>query len=272
VVFRIFLNWGFVVVAALLLSGCVPPATSPMRTVCFTPQEPGENSILFVFLPGRWDDPESFQKEGFIEAVREVKLPVDMIGVDAHLGYYLKGIFPSRLREDVIIPAKEKGYDQIWLIGISLGGLGALWYDGRFPGDVAGLVAIAPYLGEAETSREVSLAGGLAKWKPGHIAANDFQKQIWRGLKIYTHRKKNFARVYVGYGLQDDFAATDGVFCQVLPEQQVSTCNGGHDWDTWRLLWAEILQKLTVREADLRSDEDQRRQKDSSPPPLISSP
>jgi pimeloyl-ACP methyl ester carboxylesterase len=257
---------------ALLLSGCIPPATSPMRTVYFTPQEPGENRTLFVFLPGKWDDPGSFKKEGFIEAVREANLAVDMIGVDAHLGYYFKGIFPARLREDVIIPAKEKGYDQIWLIGISLGGLGALWYDGRFPGDVAGLVAIAPYLGEPETSREISLAGGLANWNPGHIAANDFQKQIWRGLKIYTQRKENFDHIYVGYGLQDDFAATNGVFCQVLPEEQVSTCYGGHDWDTWRLLWVDILKKLTVREADLRTDKNQRRLKDSSPPSLMSGP
>jgi pimeloyl-ACP methyl ester carboxylesterase len=266
------LNLAIAVLAGLLLSGCVPPAATPMRTVYFTPSEPGVNKCLFVFLPGRRDDPESFKREGFIEAVREAKLAVDMIGVDAHMGYYLKGIFPARLREDVIIPAKEKGYDQIWLIGISLGGLGALWYDGRYPGDLAGLVAIAPYLGEAETSREISLAGGLAKWNPGYIEANDFQKQIWRGLKIYAQRKRNFSRVYVGYGLQDGFAATNGVFCRVLPGRQVSTCKGGHDWDTWRLLWAEILRKLTVRETDLRTDEYQQRREDSSPPSLVSRP
>ncbi|HKZ17402.1 MAG TPA: alpha/beta hydrolase [Geobacteraceae bacterium] len=257
---RAFLNWVFVLAAALLLSGCIRPATSPMRTVSLTQSEPGGNRCLFVFLPGRRDGPESFAKEGFVEAVREAKLAVDMIGVDAHLGYYFKGIFPARLREDVIIPAKEKGYDQIWLVGISLGGLGALWYDGRYPGDVAGLVAIAPYLGEPETSREVSLAGGLTKWSPGHIAGNDFQKQIWRGLKLYTQREKNFARVYVGYGLQDEFAATNGVFCQVLPGDQVFKCEGGHDWDTWRLLWADILKELTVHEVNLRTDKNQRRQ------------
>ena len=218
----------------------------------------------------RRDEPESFKSEGFAEAVREAKPAVDMIGVDAHMGYYLKGIFPARLREDVIIPAKEKGYDRIWLIGVSLGGLGALWYDGRYPGDLAGVVAIAPYLGEPETSREISLAGGLAKWNPGYIAPNDFPKQIWRGLKMYTQRKKNFSNVYVGYGLQDGFAATNAVFCRVLPEKQVSTCNGGHDWDTWRLLWAEILHKLTVPENDLRADEHQLRRDNAFPPSLIS--
>jgi hypothetical protein len=100
----------------------------------------------------------------------------------------------------------------------------------------------------------------LSKWSPGHIAGNDFQKQIWRGLKLYTQRKKNFARVYVGYGLQDEFAVTNGVFCQVLPGDQVFKCEGGHDWDTWRLLWADILKVLTVHEVNLRTDKNQRRQ------------
>ncbi len=149
-----------------LLEGCVPPAKTPMRTVYFTAAEPAGNHLLLVFLPGKGDQPESYETEGFVESVKKLNLPVDMLGADAHIGYYLQKNFLERLRKDVIMPAKARGYERIWLIGISLGGLGALWYDGSCPGDVEGIVSLAPYLGEPGMAREVSLAGGLAAWNP----------------------------------------------------------------------------------------------------------
>lgn len=239
-VFAIWLLFG----AALLSSGCVKPGTAPMRTVYFTPSEPGPDTALFIFLPGRWDEPESFFKEGFVAAVRRMGIRADMMAVDAHLGYYFDGSFPQRFREDVIIPAKEKGYGQIWLIGISLGGLGALWYDGRCPDEVTGVVALAPYLGDPDISRQVVQAGGLTEWDPGHVAGNDYQKQIWRGLKVFLDEEKTRYRVYLGYGLGDGFSFTNAVFSRVLPDDQVFTCQGGHDWATWRRLWEDVLDTL----------------------------
>jgi hypothetical protein len=39
-----------------------------------------------------------------------------------------------------------------------------------------------------------------------------------------------------------------------LPGSQVFTFPGGHDWDTWRRLWAEILDMLGRRWEASRSD------------------
>lgn len=239
---RCFLKFSLLVIVTLVLTGCFPSARGPIETIYFTPQEGKHNRCLFIFLPGKGDRPESFETEGFVAAVRKAKLPVDMVGAYAHLGYYMEKTFLKRMKEDVITPAKRNGYEQIWLIGVSLGGLGALWYDGRYPGDVSGLVALAPYLGEPEMSREVSLAGGLSTWVPGPVADNDFQRQIWRGMKTFVPWKKTFGRVYLGYGLLDRFAFPDGVFAEVLPGGQVFTADGGHDWDTWRRLWGDILK------------------------------
>ncbi len=248
---RTLLKFSFPVIAVLLLAGCVPSARGPIDTLRFASTEAGRNRCLFIFLPGRGDRPDSFEKEGFVAEVRKAKLPVDMMGADAHLGYYLKKNFPERLREDVITPAKKNGYEQIWLIGVSMGALGALWYDGAYPGDVAGLVALAPYLGEPEISREVFLAGGLAAWNPPTIAENDLQRQIWRGLKVFEPREKTFARVYMGYGLQDRFAVPDGIFAEVLPGEQVFKTDGGHDWATWRRLWTNILNRSILHQMNL---------------------
>ena len=51
----------------------------------------------------------------------------------------------DRLKEDVINPAKEKGYTKIWLVGISLGGLGSLLYAMEHPSDIEGMLVLAPY-------------------------------------------------------------------------------------------------------------------------------
>jgi pimeloyl-ACP methyl ester carboxylesterase len=244
---RDLLKLSLLAIALLALAGCIPSARRPIETVCFSPAAGERNRCLFVFLPGKGDRPDSFEAEGFVAAVRKSKLPVDMIGAYAHMGYYMEKTFPERFREDVIAPARRKGYEQIWLVGISLGGLGALWYDGKYPGDVSGLVALAPYLGEQDISREVLLAGGLASWEPGPVAANDLQRQIWRGMKTFVPREKTFARVYLGYGLQDRFAFPDGVFAKVLPGGQVFTAEGGHDWSTWRKLWSRILDNFVQK-------------------------
>ncbi|MGE5173202.1 MAG: hypothetical protein ACM3MD_05175 [Betaproteobacteria bacterium] len=62
-----------------------------------------------------------------------------MIVVNAHMGYYLNGTVFTRLKEDVIEPAKARGYDQIWLVGNSLGGYGSISY-----GNVLRISVITP--------------------------------------------------------------------------------------------------------------------------------
>src|SRR5947199_5637532 len=109
-----------------------------------------------------------------------------MVAVDAHLNYYLKGMIVDRLREDVIAPARQH-YDRIWLVGISIGGTGALLYASQHPEDLAGVVLFAPYLGEDKVIDEVAAQANLASWQPPKaMAEDDFQRRIWRGLQVYT--------------------------------------------------------------------------------------
>jgi len=169
-----------------------------------------------------------------------------MIGVDAHLGYYVQRVLLPRLKEDVIIPARKEGYRRIWLVGTSLGGFGAVWYDIENPGDLAGIVILAPYLGDREVVEEVAKAGGMKAWCPAPGTEPDDQHKIWRGLKVYEQREKNSGRVYLGYGQKDRFAVADGMLGMVLPPEQVFTADGGHDWATWNTLWRRMLQSLPM--------------------------
>jgi pimeloyl-ACP methyl ester carboxylesterase len=232
---------------AMLLPSCTPPTTVPIGTVDF--RQPGvkRQQTLLVFLPGIRDKAFVFVDEGFVAALRENGIKADAIGVEAHLGYYLNKQLLLRLKNDVISPARELGYRQIWLVGISLGGLGALWYDIENPGDVAGIVVLSPYLGEPEVVGEVMRAGGLRAWRPGLNGAPDDQHKIWQGLKAYELREKNVQRVYLGYGESDKFATADGLLAAVLPPGQVFTTEGGHYWLTWKTLWQRVLERLPLQ-------------------------
>jgi len=133
-----------------LAAGCLyrpDPATVPMRTLEISGGS-AEPRCLVVFLPGRGDTPEHFVRNGFPEDLQRAGSRCAMRAVDSHLGYFFEKTIVDRLREDVIAPARARGFKEIWLVGISLGGFGSLLYEKEHPGEIAGIVAIAPFLGE----------------------------------------------------------------------------------------------------------------------------
>ena len=243
---------------ALLLAGCAHqrPLRTPLETLWYRQGDPG-NRTLLVLLPGRRDTAERFEREGFIRSVRDAGIPADLVAVEAHLGYYYAEQIVPRLREDVIVPARAAGYERIWVVGISLGGFGALWYDRDYPDDLAGVVLLAPFLGYSGIIDEVAAAGGVGTWEPGPAGPRDYQRDIWRMVKGYGKPERGSGRVYLGYGVADDFARPNGLFAGVLPPSQVLTAAGGHDWRTWRTLWVALLDTPAFRR-DLHRQRDLR--------------
>jgi pimeloyl-ACP methyl ester carboxylesterase len=230
------------IISFSLLASCVPASTVPIRTVNFEPSEYPKRRTLVVFLPGRGSGVRSFDEQGFVRELHRRNPDVDMIGVEAHIGYYLDRTLAKRLKEDVITPVQKLGYQRIWLVGISMGGLGALLYDTTYPGDLAGICLLAPYLGEGSLLEEIGRAGGLARWQP--VAADsDIEREIWGTLKAYLQGEKCAGRVYLGFGTRDRFAAADRFFAGLLPAGQVVSMPGGHDWPTWRTLWDLTLER-----------------------------
>jgi pimeloyl-ACP methyl ester carboxylesterase len=225
---------------ALALAGCVPmrPETVPLRTVSY----PGAGAprTLVVLLPGQRDDPEDFGRQRFPEIAAKAGAKVDMIAVDAHMAYYYDHTIVDRLRADVIAPARKR-YDHVWLVGISIGGTGALLYVAQHPEDVDGLILLAPYLGEERVLAEVRTAGGPRSWKPPEpLAADDFQRQMWAWIARYAAGSPDHPPLYLGYGQSDSFAGPNGMMGEALPTGRVFTTPGGHKWKTWQTLWEKI--------------------------------
>lgn len=232
------------VVAALLLGGCgaLRPATVPIRTV--TIESGGSGRCLAVLLPGRFAAPEGFAEGKFGEAVRERGLDLDVIAVDAHLGYYRTRTVLERLREDVILPARAKGTDQVWLVGTSLGGLGSLLYLRDHPEDLSGVLAIASFLGDDDVLREIEAAGGPRAWRPpAQIAQNDIGRNIWSWLSTGAVADQKVP-VYVGWGTSDDFDRSNRMLASLLPPERTFTAPGAHDMETWNRIWSQFLDKV----------------------------
>jgi S-formylglutathione hydrolase FrmB len=209
---------------------------------CATTQAP----VLLVLLPGAYMSPQELEQEGFVQAVRQRALAVDVLIADAHLGYVYDGSMLQRLHSEVIAPAQAQGYRRIWFMGISLGGYVAMGYTLRNPGVIEGAVLLAPYLGRRPLVQAVAAAGGPARWretaKPRD--ANDIDHELWLWLSDpQRHASTTAPQLHLGYGLQDRFAQGHALLASSMPPNRVATAPGGHDWPPWRALWGQWLDK-----------------------------
>lgn len=242
-----------VLAAALLLGGCnvLRAAKTPMDTrldsasaACVA----GADTLL-VFLPGRYSSIDEFVSEGMVSAVREQRIAADVMLVDAHMGYYSNGTILDRLEADVFGPARAKGYKSVWLVGISLGGLGAVLHEEAMPGSIAGMVLLAPYLGEHEALTGIEAAGGLRAWKApaGPLPRDPMEPRIWRWLQAGASAPAPaLPPIYLGYGTEDRFLYSHRVLAAALPPDRVFTTPGGHDWPEWRRLLQQALGAMPL--------------------------
>jgi hypothetical protein len=235
-----------VFVAAATLSGCVGSmsAPEPLRSIEYA-NPTGPAKCLFVLLPGRGDRAETFAQRGFVDELRAHSLSADIRATDATFGYYIRGTFLDRLQADVIAPAKARGYQEIWIAGPSMGGIGSLFYTHAHTGDISGVLAIAPFLGDRDVIREITQAGGLGKWQPpapvGEMNRDNYQREMWRWLQAVTQGREPAPPIYLGYGEADKLAPADSLLRAALPPSRVFMTDGAHEWGAWRRVLESFL-------------------------------
>lgn len=233
-----------VTASCLVLAGCfgMAPTRVPIPSIETTP--PGaRNETLVVMLPGRGDRAETFIREGFEQA--GLQHGFDTVAVDAHLGYYMRRSLLERLHEDVIAPARAAGYENIWLLGISMGGLGSLLYASEHPDEVAGVILLAPFLGDRSAIETIVEAGPLEDWDGQGDGLKDYEVAVWSYIRD-ARTGGGSTPLVLGYGLSDGMAEGYEKLIDVMNPSGVYTLEGGHKWTTWRPLWDRIAAELPL--------------------------
>ena len=246
---------GIVALAAAFAGGCFlfrsPEAPMPTEVYAAEPA-PGVNvgpegaRGLVVFLPGLADGPADFEAHGFVARARAMGF--DVVAADAHLGYYTQGFtVVERLGADVIEPARASGYDVIWLVGISMGGYGALSGAMAYADAVTGVIVLAPYLGGSDVQADVAQAGGLATWDapdPTWVVDPEDRHDVrlWRFLRGYVAAPERRPALWIGWGRDDDVAPMARIIANALPTGRAATREGGHAWVVWEPLFETLTE------------------------------
>lgn len=235
-------------VALALLPACALPRPTavPLARESFPAAPEQRACCLVVLLPGHGDTPQDFVEHGFVAALRRAKVPVDVLAVAAHSGYYFKGSVAERLHADVLAPARAAGYRQIWLVGISMGGFGALWTAQLHPEDVSGLVLLAPFTGRPRIVRPIAEVG-VRRWQP-RPEPGTWDYELWRWLQRLGRpetavREPAMPPIFLAHG-QDDAPPGTLMLAELLPPERVLVIPGDHDWDTWIPLWEQLLTRV----------------------------
>ena len=233
---RIGVRLSLLLSASLGLMGCafLRSASVPMERVAFREAGPDKARGAIVLLPGFGDRPAAFEENGFVAALARRAPSYDVFGADAHFGYYRKRTVIDRLEQDVIGPLRARGYREIWLMGASMGGLGAVAYTRTHPERIRGVMLFAPYMGPQEVVREVA-AVGLCKYLPpaqnnddeARLARENFR---WLRQQACEDRKVS---LWLGVGSEDRLKRPDSVLANALDPTHVLILPGGHGWKVW---------------------------------------
>jgi pimeloyl-ACP methyl ester carboxylesterase len=202
-----------------------------------------DERILLLMLPGAKNTPRQLFDNGFIRELRERDLPVDVLALDAHVDLYLDRVQVERLLHDTLDEARTRGYRRIWLLGISLGGTGAMLCATQRTAEIEGVFLLAPFLGTRGIIAEVEAAGGFRHWQAGEINSRDLERALLQQIQHSRLDTEVFPPLYLGYGNEDRYRSASILLAEYVPQHRLSVICGGHDWETWAVLWKGLLDK-----------------------------
>ncbi|HEX5127245.1 MAG TPA: alpha/beta hydrolase [Rhodocyclaceae bacterium] len=207
-------------------------------------RDTGRASRLIVMLPGVYNLPEDFIDKGFIAALRAHGVDADVIMADVHFGYFSDRTAVARIHDDIVIPARKHGYRDIWLVGISLGGFGALAYASVYANhadQINGLFVIAPFPGTGDIIQEIRSLGGPLPWSQTAASEQGDERIIWRWLAAQHRIRAQQPVMYFGTGTTDRYIGAQRMLAELLPPAHCRFIEGGHTWETWQQLWHAFL-------------------------------
>ena len=215
---------------------------NPIPTA-FYASGPKQTDELVIFLPGIGDDMAVFERAGFIDLLHRSPRSADALVIDSDMGYFWRGTLPERVYQDILVPFHERGYKTFILVGISLGGYGALWIKHEYGEWIAATVLLAPLLGRESIVERIRGAGGIASWRAQLEHDPGPEERVWIWIDgMLGQGSAEIQSLILGFGHQDKYRKTGELLAGSIPDSHVFRHDGGHKWVTWRPLWAEITK------------------------------
>ena len=202
-------------------------------------------SRLMVLIPGANQSAEELRSGGFLTAVRERRVDIDIALMSPQPAHLLDRSALVQLRSEIVLPARSSGRVRVLLAGISWGGFLALLYATDHSQDLDGICLLSPYLGNRMMTTELLSFESLASWS---AATSDIQdelteeRRMWRYLATYQPTASLIR--YLGFGGDDRFAQSQRLLASRLPPQSVDVISGGHDASVSRQLWDRLMDRL----------------------------
>ena len=249
---RLILIW----LAALALPGCVTlgDADKPISSEIVYGPKPGADRTAVIVLPGFGVDVEEMKERNIAGAIHSAWPHANVILANANFAYYRARNVVERLHDDVVAPVRAQGYKHIWIVGASMGGLGALLYEREHPGLVSGVVLFAPFLGEPPLLAEIRAAGGVHKWDPGPLPnemdLRNYQRHLWKRVRAIAETPELARRVWLACGTDDFLRSGSELLASALPRHHYIEEPGGHTWKTWTRLTKSVFARIQTAEAD----------------------
>ena len=224
----------------------------PMRVLLIPALQWTADAPLVIVLPGIGDDLLDLQNVGIAAAIQRGWPRADVLLTGATFEYYLHGSMGQRLHAEIVQPARaQQGHRQIWLTGASMGGMGALLYERRFPADMNGLVLLAPYMGESRLLNTIAAAGGAGQWNPGAPPANinrgNYQTELWRVVQRWSRHPQTARHVWLAAGSCDRLLPAAKLMAPLLPAGHFLELPGGHSWKVWTAAATEIFARIAAQ-------------------------
>ena len=243
----------------LTLVGCAAGGdiSKPVPTTFIAAPLPANR--LVVILPGRGDSLQGLTDTGIAGVIQQSWPEADVLLTGLTMPFYRQGRAVQRLHDEVIEPARRKGYQQVWLAGISLGGMGTLLYDSEYPDQIDGLLLLSPYLGEDAVLQQIRQAGGIAAWQAGPpqaIGPDTFQHELWRSLQAWSQRPQRTGSSWIAYGADEPFRQPIELMTPLLPADHVIMLPGKHDWKLWKPAMRALLERTESKGPMVRSRQD----------------
>jgi pimeloyl-ACP methyl ester carboxylesterase len=190
-------------------------------------------------LHGAYQSAQSFLEEGFVSCFQALDPGCELVLLEAHAQYYLEQNLVDPLHTAIQgILAELPARIPAQLLGISMGGYGALRYVMAKAPAFDQILLLAPFLGERRTWLSIKAQGGLGAWQPPAALTAQDDSDLWAWLQDPAHR----CPLVLGYGRQDRFNRSHQLLAEALAPTQVICQEGDHDWTSWKQLLPDMLK------------------------------